>query len=228
MRLAWQQISSTVVSDILCTNSLDGVVLDTEHGTFNPETLYACIQVITSNRKKAFVRLIDVDKMTVRACLDAGADGLIFSTIENLNQVNDVLRFSKYPVQGGFRGLGLVRQNKWGLNDLISKEPILVAQIETTRGVDNISEIWNSKVFDYAMIGPYDLTASLGCPGDFEHVLYRESVNSIKQVVPHYRMAVHVPCDVENEIKKYDGFGIIAVGMDTTFIIEKYEAIQDA
>ena len=41
-------------------------------------------------------------------------------------------------------------------------------------------------------------------------------------------MAVHVPCNVENEIKKYDGFGIIAVGMDTTFIIEKYEAIQDA
>ena len=82
MKLAWQQIASTVVSDILCANKLDGVVLDTEHGMFNPETLYACIQVITSNRKKAFVRLIDVDKAAVRSCLDAGADGIIFSTIE--------------------------------------------------------------------------------------------------------------------------------------------------
>lgn len=228
MKLAWQQIASTVVSDILCANKLDGVVLDTEHGMFNPETLYACIQVITSNRKKAFVRLIDVDKATVRSCLDAGADGIIFSTIESLKQANDALRFSKYPVQGGFRGLGLVRQNKWGLNDLISKEPILIAQIETSTGVKKISEIWDSKVFDYVMVGPYDLTASLGCPGDFEHVLYRRAVSSIKRVVPHCRMAVHVPCNVENEIKKYDGFGIIAVGMDTTFIIEKYEAIQNA
>ena len=51
MKLAWQQIPSPTISELLC-KSLDGVVLDTEHGCFNNETLYNCIQVITANDKK--------------------------------------------------------------------------------------------------------------------------------------------------------------------------------
>ena len=52
MRLAWQQIPSTVISDILCQNDLDGVVLDSEHSCYNKETLYSCIQVVSLNNKK--------------------------------------------------------------------------------------------------------------------------------------------------------------------------------
>ena len=135
MRLCWQQIPSTVISDILCQNKLDGVVLDTEHSAFNPEILYACIQIITLNNKKAFVRLTEVDKTLIRMCLDAGCSGLIFSTVESLVDAQKVLEFSKYPSQGGCRGLGLVRQNAWGKNGLITEEPVLIAQIETVTGI---------------------------------------------------------------------------------------------
>ena len=56
MKLAWQQIPSTVISDLLCQNKLDGVVLDAEHGCFNNEMIYNCIQLITAYGKKCFVR----------------------------------------------------------------------------------------------------------------------------------------------------------------------------
>ena len=172
MRLCWQQIPSTVISDILCQNKLDGVVLDTEHSAFNPEILYACIQIITLNNKKAFVRLTEVDKTLIRMCLDAGCSGLIFSTVEGLVDAQKVLEFSKYPSQGGSRGLGLVRQNSWGKDGLITKEPVLIAQIETVTGVESIMDIWSQGVFDFCMIGPYDLSASLGAPGNFLSLIH--------------------------------------------------------
>jgi len=228
MRLCWQQIPSTVISDILCQNDLEGVVLDTEHSAFNLETLYSCIQVIALNQKKCFVRLTEVNKTTIRMCLDAGCHGIIFSTVESVQQAKNVLDFSRYPSQGGLRGLGLVRQNSWGLKKLISESPILIAQIETVKGVESINDIWNENVFDYCMIGPYDLSASLGQPGNFETKEFKRSVSVVKDRVGIERMAVHIPNDVQNQLKKYEGFGIIALGMDTTFIIEKYREVENA
>ena len=233
-RLAWQQIPSTVVSDILCQNKLDGVVIDTEHGCFNNETLYSCIQIVTANNKQCFVRLGNLDLHMVKYCLDAGATGLIFSTVETRKQAEQIHEYCKYPVAYGKegyatssrRGLGLVRQNKWGNNKaLIAKPPIIVAQIETRRGVENIGDI---KGFDFYMIGPYDLSTSLGIPGQFNNSLYLEAVEKVKNMVSIKKMAVHIPKDVKKEIKKYDDYGIIAVGMDTTALIESYRSMQNA
>jgi len=225
MRLAWQQIPSTVISDILCQNKLDGVVLDTEHSCYSKETLYSCIQIITSNRKKCFVRLGKDDIFMAKYCLDAGCNGLIFSTIETKKQCDEIFDACYYPSNSGRRGLGLVRQNRWGLAPLVSDPPILIAQIETTKGAQNIRTFDG---FDYYMIGPYDLTASLGCPGDFDNISYEHAVQKIKDCVPVHKMAVHIPKDVKKQIKKYEGYGIIAVGMDTTAIIGSYGEMENA
>ena len=96
MNLTLQTISSTVISEILCKTNFDGVVLDTEHGCFNNENLYSCIQVITSMNKKCFVRVTDLNKRLIRMCLDAGVDGLIFSTVENINNARNGFSSSEF------------------------------------------------------------------------------------------------------------------------------------
>ena len=78
------------------------------------------------------------------------------------------------------------------------------------------------------MIGPYDLSASLGAPGNFSSNSFLRAVDKVKSVVGLENMAVHIPNDVKSQLKKYDGFGIVALGMDTTFILEKYEEVEDA
>ena len=60
----------------MAESQFDGVVLDTEHGHFNNETLFNCIQVITLSNKKCFVRVTDLNKQLIRMCLDAGVDSL--------------------------------------------------------------------------------------------------------------------------------------------------------
>ena len=225
MRLAWQQIPSTIISNILCLNNLDGVVLDAEHACFNNETLYDCIQIITNNEKECLVRLGNSDDSMIRFCLDAGATGLIFSTVETPGQVKKINQLCKYPKFNGKRGLGLVRQNKWGLDNLISKPPILIAQIETEAGAKNIEKLLG---FDFYMIGPYDLSASLGIPGKFDDSRFLKAVEKINKFIPNDKMAIHIPKDVHKEIRKYNDYGIIAVGMDTTALIEVYRSMENA
>ena len=230
MILTWQQIPSPIVSEILASLDVDGVVIDTEHGSFNNETLTSCIQVVTLAGKKCFVRLAEETVTMVRICLDSGADGLIFSTVETHGQAEKIINMCHYPSQksAGRRGMGLVRQNKWGQKGLDSKKPIVIAQIESKKGVDNISQISNRN-FDYYLIGPYDLTSSLGIAGQFDHDLYHKYLNKLTSAVGKHKLGVHIPSNVKNEMSKYHGYGLMALGMDTTLMIEAHqEAIDNA
>ena len=227
IKLAWQQIPSTVISEMLC-EGLHGVVIDTEHGCFNNETLYNCIQIITAKQKICLVRLTEINKTLIRMCLDAGATGLIFSTVEDASQASEIKELCTYPKYGGKRGLGLVRQNKWGYSTLVNKPPIIVAQIETKKGIDNLEEIY-AQDLDHYMIGPYDLSASLGVTAEFDHPVFLEAIEKINSIIRKpSKMAVHIPIDVDKHIDKYEGYGIIAIGMDTTILLDGYRKLINA
>jgi 2-keto-3-deoxy-L-rhamnonate aldolase RhmA len=79
------------------------------------------------------------------------------------------------------------------------------------------------------MIGPYDLSASLGDPANFENSEFIEAVEAVKSVVINpNQMAVHIPTDVNKYIDKYRDYAIIAVGMDTTILLEGYRELNNA
>jgi 2-dehydro-3-deoxyglucarate aldolase len=204
MTLSWQQIPSPLVSELLCLNS-QGVVIDTEHGCFNNETIFSCIQTIKLKQKFCFIRLTEIDKTQIRYCLDAGVDGIIFSTIETEEQCRKIIDFSCYPPRGS-RGLGLVRQNEWGEKDLICEDPMLIPQIETKLGIDNLKEILSFD-FDYYLIGPYDLSLSLGSPGDFKNENFLLHIDRFNDIITEDKRAIHIPDNVEEKIKGYEKYG---------------------
>ena len=227
MKLSWQQIPSTIISEMLCED-FDGVVLDTEHGCFNNETLYNCIQLIAAKGKQCLVRLTEINKTLIRMCIDGGTTGLIFSTVEDATQAAEIKELCTYPKYGGKRGLGLVRQNKWGYSTLVNKPPIIVAQIETKKGIENLEEI-HKQGLDYYMIGPYDLSASLGVTAEFDSPKFLEAIRKVKETITDLnQLAVHIPTDVGKHIDKYTEYGIIAVGMDTTILLEGYKELKNA
>lgn len=222
MILFWQQIPSAIISEIFSKNS-DGVVLDTEHGVFNNEALYSCIQIIKLQNKKCFVRLTEISKTQIRYCLDAGVDGIIFSTIETEQQCKDIIDNCYYaPI--GRRGLGLVRQNHWGEKKLINNNPIIIPQIETKNAVENLEKIIHFN-FDYYLIGPYDLSLSLEIPGQFDNEKFLFYISKIQEKIPEDKRAIHIPNNIEKEIKKYKNYGIKCLGMDTTELVESSKRI---
>jgi len=224
--LSWQQIPHHTISEILCNTNFDGVVLDTEHGCYNNESLYLCIQTITNKNKKCFVRLTEINKTLIRYCLDAGVDGLIFSTVETRKQCEDIHNFCNFPIHGGSRGLGLVRANSWGKdNNLIGKKPILIAQIETEAAVSNLREI-TSFDFDYYLIGPYDLSMSMGIPAQFDNNIFDSKIKQIHDMINKEKLGFHIPCNVQSQIDKYEDYGLLALGMDTTLLQEGLTALE--
>jgi 2-dehydro-3-deoxyglucarate aldolase len=228
MNIIIQTIPSTLISELLVSSNLDGIILDTEHGCFNNETLYSCIQLITLQGKKCFVRVTDLNKQLVRMCLDANVDGIVFSTIEHPQEAKEIIEYCTYPSQGGKRGCGLVRENGWGYKTLDKHKPIIIGQIETKTAVDNISELIKYN-FDMFLIGPYDLSSSLNIPGQFDNPIYLEYLNKIYSSIPLSKLGLFLPSRQDNTIYKNSDTekpNLLIWGIDTDLILESLEKIN--
>lgn len=246
MKLLWQQIPSTIITEILCNSNFDGLVFDLEHGLFNDESLYASIQVASLYNKKTFVRVCSLDdKNKIRMSLDCGISGIILSTVENYAQAKEFFDYCTYPFKKyenefkkdkigvirkistkkteGKRGHGLVRENLWGLKDFSLRSPILIPQIETKTGVDNINSI-KLLDFDYFLVGPYDLSASLGCVGDFKNETFLKYINLIEKAVGD-KIGFHIPSKIESQYPNYKNYPLLALGMDSTLLIDSLNKI---
>jgi len=247
MRLLWQQIPSTIITEIFCNSDYDGIVFDLEHGTFNNETLYSCIQVCDLCKKKSFIRVSHLDKQVIRMSLDANCSGVILSTVESVEQASEFKDYCVYPFRrkkesfsaddrgvirrkhicetGGKRGQGLVRENNWGKDSLSFRKPILIPQIETVQGSQKLRDIAGLD-FDYYLIGPYDLSASLGRAGDLESQDFIKEVEHIKNIVGD-KIGIHIPSNLEEEYSKYKDWKFVALGMDTIFLSDQVNKSYD-
>lgn len=229
--LTLQTIPSPLISELLTYSTLDGVLIDTEHGHFNNETLYSCIQVITLSGKKCFVRFTDLNKQLVRMCLDAGIDGVIFSTVNDYSYAKEIIEYCKYPKQGGNRGIGLVRENGWGKHKLGYNKPIIIIQVETVKAIDNIHELLKlSAEVDYYLIGPYDISSSLLKPGEFEDENFINKMHLIYKCIPISKLGLFLPTkqDIERFRKqKKDRPNLLVWGMDTDFILQSLKDIEN-
>jgi len=217
MKALWQQIPSTEITKLYCNTNFDAIVLDLEHGVFNNETVFSLIQFINSNNKLSFVRITEPSKSQIRFLLDSNVSGIIFSTLE-IEQTSKIKEWCLYPPFGK-RGQGLVSENNWGDDKLQVNKVKLVAQIENKESISQLSNIVKTDLFDYYVLGPYDLTADLGCVADWENIKYLELIEKFNKEIPVEKRGVHIVSNIENEYKnKYKNYGFVALGMDTTLI----------
>jgi len=216
--LGWQQIPSSIITEIL-TSIFDGVVLDTEHSMWSEEALTSSIQVATLMKKDCIVRLHKRDLCLASKVLDTGATGIMLSTVETKEEACQFVDMAYHYKSGGHRGLGLVRQNMWGEAGLDTSKPLLIPQIESIDAINNLEDIIRPE-FMYYLIGPYDLSASLSCDGDFENPKFKNAIQKFNSLIYPAERAVHIPKDVPDHIYNYRDVGMISVGMDTSSIIE--------
>jgi len=175
------------------------------------------------------VRVTETNKTFVRQCLDSGADGIIFSTIETEEDAKLAIDITNYPPLGK-RGLGLVRENFWGDEDFCWESPVIIAQIETLRGMNNLSNIYNSFGFNFNhfMVGPYDLSLSIGLePGNLDSVDFKEIMKKFNTIIPSEKRGFHIVKNISRkEIEKYKDYGFIALGIDTLMLIDSLNEIK--
>lgn len=217
---AWQQLGCPQVTIAMASLGFDWVVVDLEHTSITTQEAESIFIAAERHQAKPFVRLPSADPYLARRMLDAGAKGLFVPVVENRENFDAFAKHCFFPPKGR-RGLGLVRANLWGeelKNYFDEFKPIIIAQIETKQGAENIESILESPFLDGIMIGPYDLSADLGSPGDFEDSRFKKYCKAILASArkDSKMIGYHQVQPVLEELKKRidEGYDFLAYGTD--------------
>ncbi len=153
----------------------DYILIDTEHASFNIETVANLLHVSSAVGLPALVRVPETQRSFLSRPLDAGAAGLMVPRVESRAQAEEIVRYTKFPPVGD-RGVILgSAHNAYRAVDgrrflrQANVELLLIMQIETQTGLDHMEEILTTPGLDVALIGPYDLSTSMGIPGEVNH-----------------------------------------------------------
>ncbi|MBW0434124.1 2,4-dihydroxyhept-2-ene-1,7-dioic acid aldolase [Leptospira yasudae] len=181
----WMQIPNPIVAEILAANGYDWVTVDLEHAGFSLQSLPDIFRAIQIRGALPFARVAQNHPKDIKQALDAGARGIIVPMIESADQVKNFIRWSSYPPEGN-RGVGYSNANLFGkyfedYSKEINADLVRVIQIENVKAVQEIDSILSIKGIDAMMVGPYDLSGSMGLTGQFEHPNFLEVVDKLSK-----------------------------------------------
>lgn len=230
----WMQLVSPDAAEILAECGYDWVAIDMEHGGFSRLNLADLFRALELRGAAPFVRVAENSMINIRSALDAGARGIILPMIESATQLEDALKHIYYPLREGgetprrgARGVGFCRANSFGRQfgeylECTSRETMVVAQIEHICAVGVLNEILEVPGLDAIMVGPYDLSASMGIPGDFKNPEFEKVMAEITKTAGKYNipMGAHVvePDPVQLKARIDQGYLFLAYGIDTVFL----------
>jgi len=223
---SWIQIPSTAIAEIMGSAGYDWIAIDLEHGAFSTSDLPDMIRAIELGGAVPFVRIAQIDKKDIKHALDSGAKGIIFPMVESADQLQNAVSWSSYPPKGK-RGVGYSRANLYGerfdeyIQD-IDENLILVAQIEDIKAVDCLNDILNVQGLDAIIVGPYDLSGSMGLTAEFNNPKFLSVIEKIRDMAKQNKvpMGIHIVQPDELQLQKniYDGYQFIAYGTDGVFL----------
>lgn len=181
------QIRSQDVVRILAAAGFHWAFLDGEHGGFDFADLQDICRMAVYCGLSPIIRVADLQYHLVARSLDVGAQGIIFPRVESPELLEKAVSWTKFPPVGE-RGYGLTPLHldhaKATLPEAIAhlnENTLVVFQIETQRGVEMRDELLSVPGIDAVLIGPADLSISLGVPGQFEHPLVMDAMEKIRE-----------------------------------------------
>ena len=157
-------LPSAEITEILSETGFDWLFIDAEHGAFNPQQAQTLLQA--AGQCPCVIRVPAGDEVWIKKALDIGGAGIIAPQVHTAEQAEQIVRYCKYSPDGS-RGVGIGRAHKYGIRfeDYIktaNENIAVILQAESREAIDNIESITSVEGIDAILIGPYDLSASLG------------------------------------------------------------------
>jgi len=232
---SWLSFGYKYSAEIMARAGFDWMVIDLEHGAIDMGEARELIQIIDLAGCAPLVRVASNDAVRIKQSLDAGAAGVIVPMVNTPEEAMAAVRAAYYPPRGA-RGVGLARAQDYGTGFeayrlKAASGTIVIVQIEHIDAVRNLEAILAVEGVDGFMIGPYDLSGSVGHPGDFDHPTVRKAMDEVGRVAkgaskPAGYHIVHPDRELLKR-KIGEGFSIIAYGDDMVFFREKVQAEFD-
>ena len=187
-----QVYPSAEIARTFAAAGFDYVFIDMEHGTFNLETVHDMIRAALDTGITPIVRVGELAYSLVARLLDGGAQGIILPRVEDPRVLKEALAWMRFPPVGK-RGYGvnppMVGYEARTFAEIIAHQnsnTLAVVQFETVTAMERADELLSVAGMNVAMVGPADLSISLGIPGQFDHPLLIATVERlIAQCVAH-------------------------------------------
>jgi 4-hydroxy-2-oxoheptanedioate aldolase len=179
---AFVGVPDPAVALVVGRSGFDFVELDAEHGAFTATSLRECLEALRGTPAAAVVRVAANQQMLIAQALDLGADGVQVPHVSTGAQAEAAVRAARFPPAGD-RGLGVGRAAAYGLElaELIAggdARTAVILMIEDREGVENAEAIAAAGA-DAIFVGPVDLSASLGVPGEPTHPSVLEATDRV-------------------------------------------------
>ena len=225
---AWITLSDPKIAEIFAAAGFDWVLVDLEHSGISITQAELHLRMLASSSALAFCRPTTRSTDQMRRLMDAGADGFILPMCNSASDLDHAVAATRFAPHGR-RGMGLHAANCYSLNfyeyyEMQKHHPILIAQIEDVEGIDNIDAIASHNACDGIFLGPFDLSLSLGCPGDFEHPDFLDALAKVKDAARTHNISlgIHVISPNQKDIAEAaaNGFRFMACSLDTKILLE--------
>ncbi len=233
---SWLSLAHPAIMEIMVRAGFEWIVIDLEHTSITIREAEDLIRVADLSGCPPLVRVTWNDAQQIKRVMDAGAHGIVVPMVNSADDARAAVSAVRYP-PAGVRGVGLGRASGYGTNfkgycDWVEKDCVVVVQVEHKESVANLDEILAFDGVDAFIVGPYDLSASLGVPGQFENPEFLAAMSSIREV--HARSGkpggFHVvePSAEQLRARVDEGYTFIAYGVDMRMLdIAARSAVAD-
>jgi 2-dehydro-3-deoxyglucarate aldolase len=219
---SWISIGNTSTAEIMARAGFEWLVVDLEHTAIDLGMACEMIRVIDLCGVTPLVRLTSNDANQIKRVMDAGAHGILVPMVCSAEEATKAVSATRYAPKGT-RGVGLSRAQGYGATFAEylawqAEGPVVIVQIEHITAVDRLGDIISVPGVDGVIIGPYDLTCSMGIPGQFENPDFLDAMARIRAIARGRGIPVgtHI---VEPDLKALaeavsDGFTFIVYSVD--------------
>lgn len=210
------------IAEILAEVGFDWLFLDAEHSALNAREMQRLMQ--GAGQTACVVRLADESDVAIKKALDIGAAGIIVPQVNSAAQAAQVVQRAKYAPQGT-RGVGVGRAHGYGYAfgkyvEQANAATAVIVQAEHIQAVENIEAIIQVPGVDAVLVGPYDLSASLGLMGQVDHPDVAAAIQRVTEACLAAGMRLGIFGMSATAVNPYiaQGYTLITAGIDTALL----------
>jgi 2-dehydro-3-deoxyglucarate aldolase/4-hydroxy-2-oxoheptanedioate aldolase len=226
-------IPAPEIAEIMAEIGYDWLFIDTEHGSFDAQSAQGILQAV-DHRCPCVLRVPTNDEVWIKKALDIGAAGIIAPGVNSAEEAERIVRMCKYPPRGT-RGVGIGRAHGYGLKfkEYVAKandDIAVILQAENTNAVENIAEIVQVPDIDAVLIGPYDLSASMGKTGRIDDAEVQAAIASVTECCRDAGMPLGIFADSAESAAPFieQGYTLIAISTDCLHMVQGARATLKA
>jgi 2-dehydro-3-deoxyglucarate aldolase len=225
-------LASAASAEVLASLGFDWLFIDGEHGPLETRELGEILRAV-GHKTACIVRVPEAAEVPIKKVLDLGAHGIIVPQVNTPEQAADVVRWARYPPEGA-RGVGLARAHGYGLNfreylSSANREIAVIVQAEHVRAVENIEAIVRVPGVDAVLLGPYDLSASLGKMGQIDDGSVTAAIGRVTDVCRAAGMPLGYFGVTAAAVQPYvaRGYTLVVAGVDTLYLSSGAKALLE-